>query len=311
MTTAGKGVLVGLVALFTLAPTSPAWAALQVASSAAGNTLSWDGVSFHTTPNAVLQTSVLPLPGSSGVAVLWTEALEDGGNANYYVVSLDGREFSRVFPRTGRIELRYASFDPLMDVPEVPAELAADFTNRMYIVQFHIQQLEAYQDMLRSLGATIHAYLPEFAVIAEMTPDVQAVVAQLPFVRWVGAVHPAYKLDESILAAWAAGVDDGVARDYSVMVFGRGMEPQNAVIDLIKAMGGRVMNTAPDGFRMTVTLTLPQVLEVARLSEVQFIDPWGRARPTSTSCGRSAASRTCTRWASRGRACAARSSTRA
>ncbi len=275
MRNAGKGALLGLAALSMLALLSPAWAELQVARSAGGNTLYWDGVSLHTTPNAVLQTSVIPVPGSSGVAVLWTEALGDGGSANYYVVSLDGRQFSRVFPRTGRIELRYASFDPVMDVPEVPAELAADFTNRMYIVQFYVQQLEAYQEMLRSLGATIHAFLPEFAVIAEMTPDVQALVAQLPFVRWVGPVHPAYKLDETILAALAAGTDNGVPRDYSVMVFGRGMEPQNVVVDLIKAMGGSVMNTAPDGFRMTVTLTLPQVLEVARLSEVQFIDPWG------------------------------------
>ncbi len=262
--------LAAWAALFAVAAVGSAW------SGPAENELSLPGGPvFHVTPHTVTDLRTLEVPGTDGVAVLWTELLPEGGAEHYYAISLDGQNFSRAFPTTNRIELRYASFDPLADVPEVPAELAADANNRMFIVQFHVQPLEAYQDILTALGVTIHAFLPEHAVMAELPAGTQDVVAQLPFVRWVGPLHPAYKLDESILAALQSGADFDSYQNYSVMVFGRGMESQNAVIDLIKTMGGDVMTTAPDGFRMTVTLTLPQVLAVARLSEVHFIDPWG------------------------------------
>ena len=35
------------------------------------------------------------------------------------------------------------------------------------------------------------------------------------------------------------------------------------------------MNTDPRGFRMTVTMSLTQLMDVVRMDETHFIDPWG------------------------------------
>ncbi len=241
----------------------------QLASATAGP--------FHATANAIVNARTLGIPDSDGCAVLWTECGPDGVTQQYYAISLDGRTFSRAFPTTNQIQLRYARFDPLADeAPAVPAVLQTDAADTMYIVQFHTQALAAFQRALTDAGASIHAFLPEHAVMAEMPPAVRDAVAQFPFVRSVGPLHPAYKLDESILAALAVNPDDQTLADYSIMVFGRGLDRQQPIVDYILSSGvGAVINVAPDGFRMTATLTLPQVLAIARMNQTHFIEPWG------------------------------------
>ena len=256
----------------------PAAEELIVVPSATGTQLALAGVgAIHETTSAIVNARALAIPNSAGRAVLWTERGPDGVTQHYYALSRDGRTFSRAFPTTNQIQLRYACFDPLADgAPPVPPLLQADAANTIYLVQFHTQALAAFQQGLTEAGATIHAFLPEHAVMAEMSPAVRAAVAQLPFVRWVGPLHPAYKLDETILGALAANPDDQTLADYSIMVFGRGLAQQQPIVDCIYRSGvGSVMNTAPDGFRMTARLTIPQVLAVARLNQTHFFDPWG------------------------------------
>jgi hypothetical protein len=51
---------------------------------------------------------------------------------------------------------------------------------------------------------------------------------------------------------------------------------QQAIVKrAIEAMGGSVSVTTPGGFRMQAHLTPAQLIQVAKLNEVHFIDPWG------------------------------------
>lgn len=54
---------------------------------------------------------------------------------------------------------------------------------------------------------------------------------------------------------------DDERRHYSILVFGRGMASQQPVVHRILSTGGEVINTAPEGVRMTATLTPMQALD--------------------------------------------------
>jgi len=218
---------------------------------------------------------LIALPNSPGVAAVWTEVEPDGLVVQKYAVSLDGHTFSFPIETTYRIRLRYAEFDPAIDTPVVPQHLQATPDNGLYIVQFYTQPLEAFQTALKDLGASVRDFLADNALIVAMTPDVRDTVAGQAWVRWVGPYHTAYKLDEAILDLLAADPTSTEMRDYSIWASGEGMAFQQPIVDRIQALGGSVMNTAPDGRRMTVTLNVEQVLAVARMDQVQFMDPWG------------------------------------
>ena len=76
----------------------------------------------------------------------------------------------------------------------IPA-LRSRAAGRLHIVQFVTHPLEDYRDALQALGASVRGYLPHHAHVVEMAPALAARVARLDFVRWVGAYHPAYRLE--------------------------------------------------------------------------------------------------------------------
>ena len=273
-----------LVAALVVAPVwaSPGAAsnALTVASSDTGVTLSWKGVPFHETERAVLDTRLVDVPGSATRIALWTEESADGNQQPFYAISLDGEKVNLTHSTSYDLELQSGSFDPVQGEPAVPVALQADALNEVYMVQFVTQPLEVFQDQLESLGAHGLFFLPYNALLVQMTPEVRDAVAQLPYVRHVGPYHPAYKLDVSILDEIASAGPVGTeVREFSVMAFGRGPANQQKIAERIIGMGGEVINTCPEGFRMTVRMTLPQTVEIAYLNETHFIDPWGPGGP--------------------------------
>lgn len=193
-----------------------------------------------------------------------------------YRVSLDGVNFSRALPRRGEILLRYKTFDPLLDAPpSVQPELRAmahDLDPQRkdaYIVQFHTQALVPYQEALHALGAEITVPLPHHALIVRMDSHARKSVAQLPFVRWLGAYQPAFKLQPGL---------ESLIRDfpyepirYNVMVLKRGM--QQGVANEILNLGGSV-EVQGESPMLQVTLNGDQLKKVAELSQVLYIDEW-------------------------------------
>lgn len=100
------------------------------------------------------------------------------------------------------LRLKYATFDPLVGEPDMPASLhqdayPADGTGA-YIVQFEGPIQEAWPQQLKSLGGRLVGYLPDYAYLVWMDGAARTRVEGLPAVRWVGLYQPAYKLSPSL-----------------------------------------------------------------------------------------------------------------
>jgi len=228
----------------------------------------------HAADGSVLAPRLIAFPGAPAVAVLWDEQTGRGAPTSWYAISLDGDRFERVRPASHVVALRYARFDPLLAIPEVDGELMSDPASELCIVQCVTRPFAACVDAIRAAGGQVHIFLPDQALVVRVPVDCRDAVRQLPFVRWVGPLHPAYKLEEELLTQLQQR--RAVApRRYSVMLYERGAEAQERVAAAIRAAGGEVHGGTPAGFRLEATLDRGQVIGAARLAEVMFIDRKG------------------------------------
>ncbi len=235
------------------------------------------------------------VPGSAATVRLWQTSDAYGAPLPQYSISLDGEAVAVERPVAPIVRMKFASFDPLTGEPEVPASLRAGAGNRLFIVQFQTILIDAYRAPLAEAGADLLKFVADQAFIVEMDDSARKQVESLPFVRWVGALHPAYKLDPTLIdeiaprgyaeAGAGAGDQQGAAVlgfnpvrrgeeavEYSIMMTRRGPAPQDAVADRIVAMGGEVMTKIPEGQRIEARLTPAQVEAVLRMNEVLFVD---------------------------------------
>ncbi len=242
--------------------------------------------------------TTIAIPGSTAVVRLWDVVGATGDRIPFYSISLDGTAVNVERSVSPTIRLKYAAFDPLTFEPEVPQVLRADAGNTLYLVQFQTQLIDAYRTAMAEAGASMLKFVASQSFIVEMDSDAVETVKELPFVRWVGAMHPAYKVDPELIPeliapgyGQAAAIDaaneparqgdalafEGAAPEvegveYSIMMTRRGPVPQNIVAQRIAALGGIVSQQIPEGFRILATLTPDQVKAVARMNEVLYID---------------------------------------
>ncbi len=154
--------------------------------------------------------------------------------------------------------------------PALPAELRlspATDQSQHYIVQFSGPLLQQWFSELRRAGIKTFGYLPNYAALAQLTPEQRQYVAALPMVRWVGLFQPAYKLESGLL-------DASGNRKVVIMVMpGADKTPVTAQI---AALGGTVDNITTSSFGVTVTATLDgaDIAAVARLQETFWMQEW-------------------------------------
>ena len=161
-----------------------------------------DGVEEGMTESAssMVQARTVRVPGTETVVRTYMKVDEFGNMVSHYSVSQDGGvTWSRDRESSPQLLLRYAGFDPLVSLPIVHPELRADSGNRMFIVQFITQPLEEYQRKIIEMGGVVRQFISNNAMIVEIDGDVKDSIGELPFVRWVGALQPAYKAEERIL----------------------------------------------------------------------------------------------------------------
>ncbi len=240
----------------------------------------------------------IAVPGSEAVVRLFKTPAPTEGAIEYCSISPDGERVAVERPVAPIVRMKFASFDPLTGEPEVPASLRAGAESRLFIVQFQTILIDAYRAPLAEAGADLLKFVADQAFIVEMDDSARKQVESLPFVRWVGALHPAYKLDPTLIdeiaprgyaeAGAGAGDQQGAAVlgfnpvrrgeeavEYSIMMTRRGPAPQDAVADRIAAMGGTVLQTIPQGFRIRAALTPQQLVQVLNMNEVLYVDEQG------------------------------------
>jgi hypothetical protein len=216
----------------------------------------------------------LRVPDSTVSVKLWTAPGVDGEHVPHYAISLDGREFATARPTSYELKLRYGTFDPLaLDAaPVFEPQLTATERTNLFIVQYVTQPLQVYRTSLRALGVEPIIYLPRHAYIVEMDAQTRDAVERLPFVRWVGPYHPAYRLEQALVDAIADRSNQLPMRRYNIMVAGRDLETKNTVADQIRHLGGAIDELNPGGRLIRASLNEAQLIDVAHLDEVLFID---------------------------------------
>jgi hypothetical protein len=228
-----------------------------------------DGRIVHQTESLVSDTRLITVPGSPLIVALWNEqAAADAPREPWFAASLDGVSFAPARSASYDVQLKLARFDPLRDKSPVPApSLAAGLDSELWIVQFVSPPLDPYRDGLAGAGATVQHFLPSNSYIVRMDEPASAAVAALPYVRWVGPYHPAYKADAPLL--------DSPLSTVNIQVCQRGPAQKELVAARIAALGGKVDALAPDGFLIRATLSRDQLLAVLRMNEVLWADRWG------------------------------------
>ncbi len=172
------------------------------------------------------------------------------------------------------IRLRYATFDPLIGTPGVPAALAAPPASRVFIVQFPATPGPAQRAALEARGIAIHRYLPDHAYVVRAPQGIDP--GAIPGVRWAGPYHGAYKLEETLLvAALAPESAHPAPTRCGIELLDRGLQAQSRLDEALRALGSRVEFFDALGRRVEATLTAAQLAAAAGLDDVSFIDPWG------------------------------------
>ncbi len=171
---------------------------------------------------------------------------------------------------SSRLHLRYENFDPLAGEPALPAALTANSSSRLWIVQFDGTPTQADRNGLAETNVEVHGYLPDNAYVVRMSHSSTEPVRALPQVRWVGHYHPAYRLDPALIASLEGDVEQ--ARYNMVVVDKHNDKP--ALAAHIRALGGTVNDEHTGSLLFSATLNKAQLLAVAQLDQVLWIDAW-------------------------------------
>ncbi len=252
---------------------------LVVGVSGGMHTLAVEGrPAFHMSERAIANGRLIAVAGTAYSVAIWDEG---PAATRRYAVLADGRRVSRVREQRRLIKLQGAHFDPLLgDVgrdgagePALPAHLMAGGDSELYIVQFKTRPIEAYREAVRGLGGVVHQFLADQAHVVRMDRATRDAVEALPFVRWVGEMHPAYKVEPFVRHELAEELF-APARRYNIKVLEADNAMKQRVAAEIEALGGTIDRLTADGFLLEATLDQGQLLRVLSMNDVQFVDRW-------------------------------------
>lgn len=101
-----------------------------------------------------------------------------------------------------QLRLRAGAFDPRRAAPPLPAPLATRSPSPYAIVQFAGPVRPSWRAGLEAAGFEVLDYLPDHAYVVRRPPAIRpSTLRQLPGVRWVGDLLPAYRLDPALWQA--------------------------------------------------------------------------------------------------------------
>ena len=221
----------------------------------------------------IIHERFIVVPDSTILLKLWDERLYNSEIVPYYSISLDGgKSFVRTVQPSYELGLRYAHFDPLKGEPVVDPTLTSSTDTHLYIVQFVTQPLEEFKEAITALGGIVHHYIAQFAYLVEMNEAIRERVESLPYVRWVGPYHPAYRLEEFMRDNFGNAKEVYPLKRYNIQVLA--VDEKSTVASRITAIGGLVNSADAGKLLVEATLTPEQLFEVIRWDEVLFVDQW-------------------------------------
>ncbi len=170
------------------------------------------------------------------------------------------------------LRLRYATFDPAVEQPELHPALAARSGESLWIVQSQGLPTDAFRDAIQTFGGEVHGYLPHNAYVVRMSADASREVAAHRTSRAVIPYHPAFRLEEFLLDHIAKGQPLGSQR-YNLVVVDKHKD-KPALAGAIAGFGGKVLDLQVGSLLMTVELDDRQLIATAHLDQVLWLDRW-------------------------------------
>ncbi|QDE92531.1 peptidase S8 [Myxococcus xanthus] len=232
---------------------------------------------FHRTTQPIHALKTLDVPRASVQLHTWQEETADGRRQDFFAYSQGGVALlGRVQPTEYLVRLEHARFDPLKGAqPLVAGVLTADASNTLHLVQFHATPLPEYRDAIMAAGGKVLRFLTDHTFLVEMNSSTHKRIAGLPYVRWVGAYHPEYRVEGVLRESLQGRALKLEPQRYSIMVGERGAARQGEVASLVRSLGGTVELIEAGGLRVEATLTQSQLERLVRSNAVQYVDRWG------------------------------------
>jgi hypothetical protein len=167
------------------------------------------------------------------------------------------------------VNLKATRFDPLVKSPDISSDLIYLKENDYYLVQCMGPIQSEWFDKILNNGARILGYVPEYTYIINMEPEVKKDIEKLPFIRWIGIYHPAYKIEQNLLTI------KGLIQ-LNIMVFQGSNDPENFKIvrEQIMTLGGTIIREEIDSNLIITEIEASKISEIAFLPKVQWIDEY-------------------------------------
>lgn len=170
----------------------------------------------------------------------------------------------------GEVHVMGFTFDPLVDgEPEVPETLRTrSGDSGLTLIQLIAPVRQEWQSALNDLGVELLQYYPHQTYLVWVSRSQAESINCLPFVRWSGAFHPAYKINDNLNAR------SGVVKNIDVMFFADGKT--DATLDDLQNLGGHIVTHHPSQpdrtfFDAIVELDAAKINDVARLDHVLWL----------------------------------------
>ncbi|WP_372366039.1 S8 family serine peptidase [Candidatus Uabimicrobium sp. HlEnr_7] len=196
--------------------------------------------------------------------VTWTEKQEKE-ETPFYAINLKGNKWTSAKKTSYELLLKNYKFDPMQPTrQEIPFEMQSRGNCKLFLVQFATQSLQVYREELTKMGVEIHHFVPNHSYIVRMDDAKAESVKELEFVRWVGPMHAAYKMNPSQMQN-ARGVED-----YVIVVVSK--KDKKKLIEQIAGVGGQVVNPTEGSLLIVAKLNSHQLVEVSHLDTVLWIN---------------------------------------
>lgn len=220
-----------------------------------------NGETICTTDAEIVDEKLISINRSTNV-VIWTEKKETKSTP-FYSINLNGKKWIKAKKTSYDLLIRNHKFDPLSSTrQEISFELQSRANCKLFLVQFVTQSLKVYREALRKMGVEIHKFIPNHSYIVRMDPAQVEAVKNLEFVRWVGPMHPAYKMNPT---ERTSGV-----QNYTVVAVSK--KDKKQLIKDIHTLGGTVINPTTGSLLIVATLNSHQVVEATHLDTVLWIN---------------------------------------
>jgi M6 family metalloprotease-like protein len=187
--------------------------------------------------------------------------------------------------KTLEITIGSYSFDPLRKEPIIPESLRArDVTGGgRKIVQFQHALTQEERAETQRLGLKLTRYVPQFSYIEDLPKPAVETLRRLPYVRWIGPFHPAYKIDAQIGKHQFVSPTRKAVKGVLLIVRLAPEASVQAVVDAIQKLNVEVVRILPpskssrnQGARLRVRGNDVSLLpKLAAIPEVEWIEEEG------------------------------------